>query len=65
MYVPIALQVHLRALVRTGLIAFKGVKMSMLEFEASYLPFERLFKNLASDMTIFSTPSLLPYRVIL
>ena len=36
----------------------------MLEFEASYLPFESLFKNFASDMTIYITPSLAPCRVI-
>ena len=29
----------------------------MVEFEASYLPFESLFKNFASDMTIYNTPS--------
>ena len=28
----------------------------MLEFEASYLPFESLFNNFASDMTIYNTP---------
>ena len=36
----------------------------MLEFEASYLAFESLFKNFASDMTICNTPSLPPCRVI-
>ena len=32
--------------------------MSLLEFEASYLPFESLLKNFASDMTVYNTPSL-------
>ena len=38
----------------------------MLEFEASYLFFESLFKNFASDTTIYNTNtlSLLPGRVI-
>ena len=40
-----------------NLYAFKGVKLSMLEFEASYVPFKILFKNFASDMTIYNTPS--------
>ena len=30
----------------------------MLECEASYLPFESLFKNFASDITIYNTPRL-------
>ena len=42
------------------LLAFKGVKLSMLEFKALYLPFENLFKSIASDMTIYNTPSLPP-----
>ena len=36
----------------------------MLEFEPLYLLFESLFKNFASDMTIYNTPSLPPCRVI-
>ena len=36
----------------------------MLEFEASYLPIESLFKNFASDMTIYNTPNKPPCRVI-
>ena len=37
------------------LLTFKGVKLSMLEFEASYLLFESLFKNYASDITFYNT----------
>ena len=36
----------------------------MLEFKASYLPVESQFKNFASNMTIYNTPSLPPCRVI-
>ena len=36
----------------------------MLEFEALYLLFESLFKNIASDMAIYNTPCLPPCRVI-
>ena len=36
----------------------------MLEFEASYLLFESLFKNFASDMTIYNTPSLPPCHFV-
>ena len=39
--------------------------MFMLEFDASHLPFESLFKKFKSDMTSYNTPSLPPYRVIL
>ena len=34
------------------LLAFKGIKLSMLEFDAFYLPLESLFKYSESDMTI-------------
>ena len=36
----------------------------MLEFEASNLPFESLFKKFALDMTVYNTPSLPSCRVI-
>ena len=46
------------------LLVFKGEKLCMLEFEALYLPFESLFKNSTSDITIYNTPSLPPCHVI-
>ena len=36
----------------------------MLECEASYLPFESLLKNFASDMKIYNTSSLPSCRII-